>query len=63
MTPPGFPDDWQRMIDRIIAEYEPAGQVTMEQLNEELPAHEFTSDFIEREFGALSERGIEVVEQ
>ena len=61
MTPPGFPDDW-RTIDRIVAKYEPIGQVTMEELNDELPAEEFTSRMIEELFGMLSERGIEVVE-
>jgi hypothetical protein len=62
MTPPGLPDDWQRMIDRIVAKYEPTGQVTMQQLNEELPSEEFTSRMIEELFGMLSERSIEVVE-
>jgi hypothetical protein len=63
MTPPGFPDDWQRIIDQIAAKYEPFGRVTIEELNKELPTHEVTSDEIEEMFGALNERGIAVVEE
>jgi hypothetical protein len=63
MPPPDFPDDWKRTIDRIVARYEPVGQITIEELNEELPTHEFTSDFIEEVFGVLSRHGIHVVEE
>jgi Sigma-70 factor, region 1.1 len=63
MTPPGFPDDWPCPIDRIVAKYEPYGRVTIGELNEDLPVHEFTSDLIELVFGALSECGIEVVKE
>ena len=63
MTSPRFPDDWQCQLDRIVAKCEPFGRVTIEELNEELPAGEVTSDVIERVLGALSERGIEVVDE
>jgi hypothetical protein len=63
MTPPAIPGDWQRMIDRVVAKYEPCGRVTIDELNEELPAHEVTSTFIEEVYGALYRHGIDVVEE
>ena len=49
-------------IRKLIAKAKKRGYITIDQLNQVIPADQFDSDFIENVMGRLSEEGINVVE-
>jgi RNA polymerase primary sigma factor len=57
-----WPDALERALQRVLSTYERKGVVTVDQLNEALPADVLTASQIEEFMAALSDNGISVIE-